>query len=152
MCTSFYQLIALISVQDDDAVEVLRRMNYLSQEGLQQTIYLSVLQSKPVKRFNKMIAIYNMRQVHSDFRIFKFCVLFNFLYQIIYEIKSLQNFTLCYIFNSEVFQIYGIKFYYMIVILALLHCYRDTVIRVSVDDYCSTKFIIIHPYYTHSKH
>ena len=89
------------------AVKVLRRMNYLSQEGLQQTIYLSVLQSKPIESFDKTIAIHKRRQTHSNFRIFKFCVLFNFVYQIIYEIKSLQNFTLRYIFNHKIFQIYG---------------------------------------------
>ena len=35
-CASFYYLVpvVLISVQDDGAVEVLRKMNYLSQEGL----------------------------------------------------------------------------------------------------------------------
>ena len=36
ICTSFYYLIpvVLMSIQDDGAVEVLQRMNYLSQEGL----------------------------------------------------------------------------------------------------------------------
>ena len=36
MCASFYYLgysTVLISVQDDDAVDVLRRMNYLIKEG-----------------------------------------------------------------------------------------------------------------------
>ena len=75
-CASFYQLIVLISVQDDGTVEVLRRVNYLSQEGLQQTIYLLMLQSKPVKRFNKTTAFHNMHQVHSNFHVFIFCVLF----------------------------------------------------------------------------
>ena len=35
-------------------------------------------------------------------------VLFNFVYYIIYEIISLRNFTLHYIFNNEIFQIYDI--------------------------------------------
>ena len=46
-------------------------------------------------------------QTHSNFCTFKFCVLFNFVYQIIYEIKSLQNFTLRHIFSYEIFQIYS---------------------------------------------
>ena len=33
-------------------------------------------------------------------------VLFNFLYYIIYEIKSLEKFILCYIYYNESFQIY----------------------------------------------
>ena len=33
---------------------------------------LPVLQSKPIKRFDKMTAIHNMCQMHSNFCIFKF--------------------------------------------------------------------------------
>ena len=38
-------------------------------------IYLPMLQSKPIKSFDKMIAIHNTHQTHSNFHIFKFCVL-----------------------------------------------------------------------------
>ena len=41
-----------------------------------------------------MTAIYNMCQTHSNFHLFNFHVLFYFVYWIIYEIKSLQNFML----------------------------------------------------------
>ena len=37
------------------------------------------------------IAIHNTCQTHSNFRIYR--MLFNFVHQIIYEIKSLRNFT-----------------------------------------------------------
>ena len=44
---------------------------------------------------------------------------------------------------------YSIKFYHMLVILALQHRYNqlNEYCDISVDDYCSTKLNIIHPYY-----
>ena len=86
-------MIVLISVQDDAAVYVLQRMTYLIKQDLQQTICLPVLQRKLIKRFIKTITIHQTCQTHSNFCIFKFHVLFNFIHQIIYEIKSHQNFT-----------------------------------------------------------
>ena len=50
---------------------------------------------------------FTTRIKHSNFCIFKYRLLFNFIYYIIYKIKPLQNFTLRYIFNNEIFQIYG---------------------------------------------
>ena len=47
-----------------------------------------------------MITIHNTHQTkcqtHSNICIFKFRVLFNFVYEITCETKFLQNFTLCY--------------------------------------------------------
>ena len=113
MCASFYYL----SGSTDQCTgrwccgctpkDELQRMNYLIKEDLQQIIYLPMLQSKPIKSFDKMIAIHNTHQTHSNFCILKFRVLFNFVYQIIYEIKSLRNFILRYIYYNGSFQIYG---------------------------------------------
>ena len=73
-------MIVLISVQDHGTVDVLQRINYLIKEGLYQTIYLPVIPSKPIKSFNKAIGIHNMHQTHGNFCIFKFHLLFNFVY------------------------------------------------------------------------
>ena len=64
---------------------------------------------------DKTTTIHNARQTKhqtdSNFHIFKFRVyLILYTRLAIYEIKSLQNFTLRYIYYNESFQIYGILY------------------------------------------
>ena len=104
-------LYSVISVQDDgDGCESTSKDELPQPKGsLANNIPSRAIEqaNQEFRQDNPAIAIHNTCQTHSNFRIFKFRVLFNFVYQIIYEIKSLQNFTLRYIFNNEIFQIYG---------------------------------------------
>ena len=74
--------IVLISVQDDgDSCESTSKDELPQSRGsLANNIPLRAIKSKPIKSFDKTIAIHNTRQTHNNFRIFKFCVLFNFVY------------------------------------------------------------------------
>ena len=99
MCTSFYQQLVLIQCKCTGQ----QHLGSTSKDELPEprgslvNDMLSVLQSKPIKMFNKTTAIHNTcqtkHQMLSNFRIFKFRMLFNFVYQIIYKIKSLRNVT-----------------------------------------------------------
>ena len=72
--------------------------------------YFPVLQSKPIKKFDKVTTIHNThqtkRETHSNFHIFEFRVLFN-LYTRLFTKLNLWNFTIHYIYYNESFQIYG---------------------------------------------
>ena len=74
--------IVLISVQDDgDGCESTLKDELPQPRGsLANNIPSHGIQSKPIKSFDKMIAIHNTLQMHSNFSIFKFRVLFNFIY------------------------------------------------------------------------
>ena len=54
-----------------------------------------------------MTAIYNTCQMRSNFCIFKFHELYSKLFM---KLNPLENFTLCYIYYNESFQIYSISF------------------------------------------
>ena len=71
--------IVLISVQDDgDNCKSISKDELSQPRGSLANDITSC--AMPIKSFNKMLAIHNMRQMHSNFRIFKFHVLFNFIY------------------------------------------------------------------------
>ena len=61
MCSTFYYLIPviLISVQDNGAVEVLRRMNYVSQKVYSIQYTFLCYRISQSKMFDKTTAIYN---------------------------------------------------------------------------------------------
>ena len=67
-CVSLYQCwVVLISVQDDgDGCKSTSKNELLQpRRTLANNIPLHAIQSKPIKSFNKPIAIHNMRQTHS---------------------------------------------------------------------------------------
>ena len=70
------------SIQDDgDGCESTSKDELPQPRGsLANNIPSSAIKNKPIKSFDKMIAIHNTCQTHSNFRIFKFRVLFNFAY------------------------------------------------------------------------
>ena len=85
------------------AVKVLRRMNYTSAKRVFSKQYTFACYRVSRSRVSTRRSPFTTRvKLHnSNFSIFKFRVLFNFVYQIIYEIKSLRNFTLRYILTTK---------------------------------------------------
>ena len=77
--------IVLISVQDGgDGCESTLKDEIPQPGGSLYTFSCYIEQANQEFRhiygFNKMIAIHNTCETHSNFRIFKFCMLFNFVY------------------------------------------------------------------------
>ena len=120
MCTRLKHALcfitALISVQEDGAVEVLqselRRMDYLIKKVFNEYNTFTHIEQANQDVWQDDRHRQTKRQTHSNFHVFKFRIYLISYTRLFTKLrKSLRNFILRYIYYNENFQIYGMYMY-----------------------------------------
>ena len=108
MCVLLYSLIVLINAQDDsNGCESTWNDELPHPRGSLATIYLRMLQNKPIMSFDKTIVIHNTRQTYSNsIYLNSVCHLISYT-RLFTKLNLVEILLYVTFFNNEIFLIYS---------------------------------------------